>query len=230
MNKRSVSVVMPTFNEEQAVEQVIDDIHDNLKGFDVEVVIVDSSKDRTPELAAAKGARVIDQEPQGHGVALRAAIQNASNEIVLTADCDNTYPMEFLKPLVEMLEDDGLDLISCNRLTKQLGKEMPAANRLANWGFAFMVRVFYGISVHDVSTGMFCIRKSAFDRIVWETNFAFPCELIVRSAQAGHKIKEIDIPYRIRVGEVTLHRWRSGKAYVSCILNYKLGFNITRVT
>ena len=227
---RKISVVMPTFNEELAVEQVIDDIHKNLEGFDVEVVIVDSSKDKTPELAEAKGARVISQAPQGHGVALRAAIANASHDTVITADCDNTYPMEFLTPLANMLDDEGLDLISCNRLTKELGKEMPAANRLANWGFAFMVRLFYGINVHDVSTGMFCIRKSAFDEIEWETNYAFPCELIVRSAKAGQKTKEIDIPYRIRVGEVTLHRWRSGRAYVSCILKYKFGFNITQVT
>jgi glycosyltransferase involved in cell wall biosynthesis len=169
---------------------------------------------------------VYEQKPQGHGIALRKAIQSAKHDIVITSDCDNTYPMEFIPRLVKMITEDGYDIISCNRLNKGLGKEMPAMNKFGNWMFAFLVRLLYGIRVHDVTTGMFCMKRTVAQNIPWETNYSFPCEIVVRSNKLGYKYTEIDIPYRIRIGEVTLNKWRSGKAYIRCIFNYRFNLKI----
>jgi glycosyltransferase involved in cell wall biosynthesis len=156
-------------------------------------------------------------------VALRSAIAAAQHDIIITTDCDNTYPMEFIPRLVDMVQNQGYDLVSCNRLTSQLGSEMPWLNRLGNKLFALMVRLLYRIPVHDVTTGMFAIKRRLANTILWETNYSFPCELIVRSVRANFEHKEIDIPYRLRIGEVTLNRWRSGKAYLRCIMKYRFG-------
>jgi glycosyltransferase involved in cell wall biosynthesis len=225
-NKATLSVVMPSYNEEGAIGPMIESVRRHTADYDTEIVVVDSSRDKTPAIAAKLGARVISQKPQGHGIALRTAIREARNDIIITTDCDNTYPMDYIPMLVEMLMTQGYDLISCNRLHSQLGNEMPASNKLANRGFAFMVRLLYGIKVHDVSTGMFCMKRSVNDTIQWETNYSFPCEMIIRSNLAGFRHKEVDIPYRIRTGEVTLNKWRSGKAYLRCIFNYRFNLNI----
>jgi glycosyltransferase involved in cell wall biosynthesis len=225
--KIKVSVVMPTLNEEKAIPVMVEQIRKHTADYDTEIVVVDSSTDRTPEVARELGCRVIQQPKQGHGVALRSAIAAAQHDIIITTDCDNTYPMEFVPKLVDLLQNQGYDLVSCNRLTKQLGTEMPFMNKLGNKAFALMVRLLYGIPVHDVTTGMFALKRKLANTILWETNYSFPCELIVRSVRGGFQHKEIDIPYRLRIGEVTLNRWRSGKAYLRCILKYRfnLGFN-----
>ncbi len=220
-DRLKVSIVMASFNEEKAIGKMIEQIKKYTKEYDTEILIVDSSKDKTPEIAKKMGAKVIWQEPRGHGIALRTAINEAKGDYIITTDCDNTYPMEYIPVVMKLLTEDGFDLISCNRLTRQLKKEMPFSNKVANKGFAFLVRVLYGIETRDVTTGMFGMKKKVKQDIKWETNYSFPCEIIVRTVKSGFKHKEIDIPYLIRVGEVTLNKWRSGKAYVRCIVNYR---------
>jgi hypothetical protein len=73
---------------------------------------------------------------------------------------------------------------------------------------------------------MFAMTKKLSQEILWETNYSFPCELIIKAHMNEFKHKEIEIPYKLRVGEVTLNKWKSGKAYLKCIFNYKFALNI----
>ena len=222
MSRLKISIVMPTFNEEQALPLVVADIRKNTEAYDTEILIVDSSKDGTAAIAQGLGVKVISQPPKGHGIALRTAIQSASGDYIVTADCDNTYPMDRIPDFIDLLSTQGFDLVSGNRLgTGDVKRAMPGANLWANRSFAFVVRMLYGIPTHDVTTGMFGFRRQAAQSIDWETNYSFPSEIIIRSHLAGLRYKEIPISYQPRVGEVTLHRWRSGKAYVKCFLKYR---------
>ena len=220
-----ISVVMPTMNEEGAVGKVVADALRHGAPWGPEVVVVDSSRDRTPEMAAAGGARVIRQEPRGHGLALRAAMREAAGDVVVTTDCDDTYPMEYIPHFMELIERGGYDAVSGNRIHRG-NKAMPFANRAANSLFAFLVRLLYGIPAHDVTTGMHAFRREVIHAIPWETNYSFPAELIIKTVKKGYRWKEIDIPYRERIGEVTLNRWRSGKAYLRFIIGYRLGLTL----
>ena len=217
-----ISIVMPTFNEAQALPLVVADIRKYTQAYDTEILIVDSSKDTTRVVAESLGVKVISQPPQGHGIALRTAILAASGDFIVTADCDNTYPMDRLPDFIDLLDREGYDLVSGNRLgTEEVRKAMPYSNFWANRSFGFVVRMLYGIRTHDVTTGMFGFRRSAAHAVAWETNYSFPAEIIIRSHLAGLRYKEVPIAYRLRVGEVTLHRWRSGKAYLKCFLKYR---------
>lgn len=220
----NVSVVMPTMNEEAAIGKVIGDALKHSAPWDPEIVVVDSSSDRTPEIASALGARVIRQEPRGHGLALRAAMRAARGDVVITTDCDDTYPMQYIPQFMHVIEREGYDAVSGNRINR-LNKAMPIANRLANRSFAGLVRLLYRIPTHDVTTGMHAFRRHVIHSIPWETNYSFPCELIVKAVQRGYRWRELDIPYRERIGEVTLNRWRSGKAYIRCIMKYRFGLH-----
>lgn len=219
-----ISVVMPTMNEEQAVEKVIGDARVHGAPWNPEIVLVDSSTDRTPQIAESMGARVIRQPPQGHGRALAAAMRAASGDVVITTDCDDTYPMHAIPRVMSLIEKDGFDAVSGSRMHRG-NRAMPLANRAANWLFAFLVRRLYGIPVHDVTTGMHAFRREVIHSIAWETNYAFPAELIIKTVERGYRWRELDIPYRERTGEVTLNRWRSGKAYLRFIIGYRLHFD-----
>ncbi len=222
-----VSMVMPTFNEEKALPIVVKDIRKYTREYDTEILIVDSSTDNTPSIAGDLGVKVITQPPRGHGIALRTAILSASGDYIITADCDDTYPIEEVPRFINLLTEGGFDIVSGNRLgLREVRKVMPWANLLANRSFACIVRLLYGIQTHDVTTGMFGFRRNAVGSVSWESNYSFPAELIIRSKLCGFRYKEIPIPYRMRVGEVTLNRWRSGKAYLLCFLKYKFNMKI----
>ena len=222
-----LSVVMATMNEEEAVADVIRDVLTFNSKWDPEIVVVDSSTDRTPEIAKKLGARVILQEPQGHGVALRKGMFEAKGDVIVTTDCDGTYPVELIPLFVEMIEKEGYDVVSGNRMNRY-NRSMPFLNRAANRIFAILVRMIYRIPTHDVTTGMHALRREVVRSINWETNYSFPVEIIVRTVENGYRWQEVEIPYRERVGEVTLHRFRSGRAYMRFILGHRFSRGKTR--
>jgi len=224
MPNSTVSVVTITLNEERAIGKVIADI--KAAAGDCEIVVVDSSSDRTPEIAESMGARVIRQEPRGYGVAMRTALLSGEGDIVITTDCDDTYPMHMIPEFVAGIEE-GYDIVSGSRLAGCLKPaHMPFVNWFGNWLFAAMTSTLYGFRTTDVTTGMRAYRKEVLHSIEWETNYALPAELVIRPHLAGRRIKEIAIPYRERVGDITLNKWRSGKAFLRGIAKYRFGWEI----
>src|SRR5215210_2041783 len=108
-----LTVSMITMNEERAVAKVIGDIR--RVAPDAEILLVDSSKDRTAEIAESLGCRVIRQfPPQGYGPAMDRAVREASGEVVITLDCDDTYPVEEIPHLLSLVEQ-GFDLVNTTR-------------------------------------------------------------------------------------------------------------------
>jgi len=216
-----LSVVMASKNESQSIVGMIEEIR-KYSPEDTEIILVDSSTDDTPELARKLGAKVITQKPQGHGMALKRALNEASGDIVITSDCDLTYPMDRIPEFMKLI-DEGYDLVSGCRMTQELKKEMPWANKIANYTFALIVRVLYGINTHDVTTGMFAMKKD-YAHTEWKGNRTLPAEIIIRSDLMKKKHLEVPIAYKIRVGETTLQRWQSGKAYLRCFFYWKFGW------
>ena len=79
-----------------------------------EIFIVDSSRDRTAEIAEELGCRVFKQfPPRGYGPAMERAVRDAGGDVVITLDCDDTYPVEAIPTLVSLIEG-GFDLVNMN--------------------------------------------------------------------------------------------------------------------
>lgn len=202
-----LTVSMITMNEERAVAKVIGDIR--RVAPDAEVLLVDSSKDRTAEIAQELGCRVIKQfPPRGYGPAMDRAVREAAGDIVITLDCDDTYPVEVIPQLVALI-DEGFDLVNTTR-TWRRPKAMPFANFLANRLFALGARVLHGLKTTDVHSGMRAYRKSMIDAVTWNPQGpALPVDMYVVPFRRGFKVTEIPIDYRERIGETTLHRFSS---------------------
>lgn len=218
-----VSIVMPTMNEEKSITKVVNDIK-KYAPLDSEILIVDSSKDKTVEIAKEMGVKVIQQQPCGPGKALIEAIVRASGDIVITTDCDDTYPMEDIPKFIELM-NQGYDIISGSRMHKG-NRAMPLTNKFGNWFFAVMTRILYGIKTTDVTTGMRAYKRAVAQSMKWETNYAFPVEIVIRAVRNGFKFKEVKIGYHERIGTPTLNKWRSGKAYIYTILKYKFNLKL----
>lgn len=212
MNKEhlfhNVCVAMISKNEEGAVAGVIEDIKKHLPGADI--LIVDSSEDRTAEIAMEHGARVIKQyPPKGYGPAMGRALLSPEKEIIVTQDCDRTYPAEVLPVLVGLIEQ-GYDLVGTSRLSRGKPAHMPLANYLANKMFNIIASVVFFRRIRDVHSGMRAYRRSLLQSIQWHLNAsALPVELILKPMRKKYKVIEIPIDYRPRIGETTLDRWNS---------------------
>ena len=205
--KLSCTVGMLSMNEESAVGRVIDQIREHAP--DAEILLVDSSKDRTPEIAQEKGARVIRQvPPRGYGPAMDALLYGATGDVVITMDCDGTYPAERIRDLRALVEG-GADLVNGSR-TRHRPVSMPFTNFLANRVFATAANLAHGVHTTDVHSGMRAYRTSMLRSIdVDPAGPALPVELLVVPATSGFRVVDVEIPYHHRIGVSSLQRWQS---------------------
>ena len=206
----SITVAMISMNEENAVRKVIEDIKTVIAGLDAEILVVDSSKDRTPEIAAAAGARVVRQfPPQGYGRAMGRALSEGRGDVVITLDCDDTYPADRIPELARMVLDGSTDLVNASRLESRPAT-MPLENYLANWLFAFVSWILLGVKTTDVHSGMRAYRRTMLEKITFDPNGpALPVDLLLKPALLGYRIREVFIPYNDRIGVTTLKKWES---------------------
>ncbi|MDS0284228.1 dolichyl-phosphate hexose transferase [Haloarcula onubensis] len=210
-----LAVVMGTYNEAEAIATVLEDIERVTDGR-AEVTCVDGSSDRTPEIAREHGATVIEQEPQGYGVAVRKAVLTPERPVVVTTDCDDTYPMERLPDFLEEI-NDGADVVSGDRLYDG-ADEMPGLNKLGNELFALLASVAMGERVHDTTTGMRAYRREVVQKIRWTENTGLSAELLMRPLMRGYDVRERPIEYDERTGETKLDPFEGGAAIAGSIL------------
>jgi glycosyltransferase involved in cell wall biosynthesis len=204
----NLTVAMITMNEEKAIGKVIGDIRRFAPH--AEILVIDSSKDRTAEIAEEMGARVIKQfPPKGYGPAMDLALRSGTGKVVVTLDCDDTYPAEDIPRLASLVLDHGYDLVDGSRL-KGKPKAMPWLNYLANWGFAFMASMLFRRRVTDLHSGMRAYRRSMIDELQYKPKgAALPVELLLRPLKMGKKLKVVYIDYRERVGTSTMRPLQS---------------------
>lgn len=213
---------MITMNEEKAIAVVVEKIRQFAPG--AEILIVDSSKDKTPEIAESLGVKVIRQfPPKGYGPAMDLALRSASGDVVVTMDCDDTYPADRIADLAKYIEGGEYDLVDGSRLESK-PKAMPLLNYLANWGFAFFASVLYLKKITDLHSGMRAYRKSMIDRLKYEPRgAALPVLLLLKPLRLGYKVKFEFIEYFERVGVSTMRPLESAWWTLKRIFSARFG-------
>ncbi len=198
-----LTVAMITLNEEKAVEKVIASIQSVVP--DAEVLVVDSSTDATAEIAESLGARVIKQYPPiGYGPAMETALRSASGSVVVTLDCDDTYPTERIPQLAGLVLKEGWDVVDGCRLEKR-PRAMKLQNYIGNWLLAAVASVLFGKRLRDLHSGMRAYRASMLKELRFDAKGpALPVELLLRPLKSGYKVEVVPIEYRLRIGESTM--------------------------
>ncbi|MFB6177981.1 MAG: glycosyltransferase, partial [Halobaculum sp.] len=154
------------------------------------------------------------------GEAVREAVLAPERPVVVTTDCDDTYPMEALPEFLERI-NEGHDVVSGDRL--YYGAEpMPAFNRFGNAAFALLASVLLGRRLHDVTTGMRAYRRELLHEIEWTENTGLSAELLMRPVGRDYDVIEEPITYRERAGETTLDPIEGGAAIAKSILRVGL--------
>lgn len=220
-----ISVVIPCLNEEEAVGRVVEQALEGIRrsGRTGEVVVVDNaSTDRSAEVAAEHGARVVSEQRRGYGSAYLAGLAGARGEYIVMGDADETYPLQELGPFVDKLEA-GDDLVIGSRFEGTIhGDAMPFLNRfVGNPILTGMLNLLFGVKVSDAHCGMRAIRKDALPALeLHSTGMEFASEMVFKAYRRGLTVSEIPIDYYPRVGESKLNRFGDAWRHVRFMLLY----------
>lgn len=217
-----ISIVMPCLNEE---ESVADCVRQALAGIEKaklqgEVIIVDNgSTDRSAELAAAAGARVVQHPEKGYGQALRRGFREARGRYVMMGDCDGTYEFGELAPMLAPLQD-GYEMVIGNRLVNPAPGAMPWVHRFIGTPLiSFVLRFFTGARIRDSQCGIRAMKKEALDRLELRSpGMELASEMILKAMRKGVRMAEVPVPYYARAGESKLSTLRDGWRHIKFLL------------
>lgn len=200
MLDKRITVAMITMNEEGSVASVIKSIQNIVP--EAEILIIDSSRDQTPVIAESLGVKVIRQfPPRGYGPAMERALREGTREVVVTLDCDDTYPVEMIPEIASLVLEGGYDLVDGSRL-KSKPQAMPWLNYFANAFFAAIASLVFFRRLTDLHSGMRAYRRSMIDSLHFEADgAALPVELLLKPILRGFKVGTVFIDYRERVGQ-----------------------------
>lgn len=198
--KGHVAVLIPCYNEELTVGEVIDDFRRVLPGASI-YVYDNNSSDRTAQVAREHGAQVRFEPRQGKGVTVRQMFRDIEADCYLLVDGDSTYPADAAPALINPILAGEADMTVGDRLSNgsyAQENQRPFhdfGNNLVRW----LIRLMYGYAFHDVMTGY-----RAFSRVfvrslpVVSRGFQLECEISIHAVDKGWRIKEVPIDYRDR--------------------------------
>jgi len=216
-----VTIIIPAMNEERGIGLTLGELRQVLN--DPYYIVVDgNSVDETAEIARRMGARVIAQEGRGKGKAIAQALEyvNSDTRYVVFIDADFTYPAEYIPKMIETLEANmDVGMVTGNRFNERfILKNMNNAYYLGNRFLALMQHVLNGVKLRDPLTGLRVVRWDVLKD--WEPKskgFDVETELNYYIEKNGHRIVEIPIHYRKRLGEKKL-KLRHGFAILKRML------------
>jgi glycosyltransferase involved in cell wall biosynthesis len=217
-----VTVVIPCLNEEDNIEACVRTAREVMAESEIrgEVLVVDNaSEDRSAELAAAAGARVVMEPRRGYGSAYRAGFAVARGRYIVMADADLTYDFREIPRFVEHL-DDGAELVMGDRMDHIQPGAMPWLHRyVGNPVLTGVLNLFFRTGIKDAHCGMRALRREVLPRLdLRTTGMEFASEMVIRASKARLEIREFPIEYHPRGGESKLSSFRDGWRHLRFLL------------
>lgn len=186
---KKVIAVIPAYNEEKTVAQVV---KKTKKYVDKVIVVDDCSKDKTGELAKAAGAEVVRHKMnRGVGSAVRTGFSKALKEnaaVVVRIDADDQHKPEDIPRFLEAMKTADF-VIGYRNIS-----EYPAIKRLGNWGLRGLTNMICGTHLKDTESGFKAIKAKLLKKMKLTGNrYEIEAETVYEAAKNNAKIKEIPI-------------------------------------
>jgi glycosyltransferase involved in cell wall biosynthesis len=200
-----LSVVIPVYNEESTIEEVVSKVQavSLPGGLSREIVVVnDGSKDRTADILSRFGGQagiaVVHQSHQGKTAALLTGFKKATGDILLIQDADLEYDSHQYPKLLQPILDGRAEVVYGSRFLGRIDGMEPInrwANEISNRTFRFL----YGVDLTDINTCYKVFTRRVLEgMVITSRNFAFETEFTVKLFYRGYTIKEVPIDYTAR--------------------------------
>lgn len=206
-----LSIVIPALNEELTIDQFIDWCRQGIAeaGVTAEVLIVDSSDDRTTERALAAGARVLHTPRRGLGRAYKDALPFVRGRYMILGDADCTYDFRELRPFLDRFEE-GYEFIMGSRFKGHIeAGSMPWLHRrLGTPITTWMLNRVYSSKFSDIHCGMRGITTAAFRSMgLRSDSWEYASEMVLKSVRMGLRTTEVPVQFlKEPEGRVSHHK------------------------
>lgn len=199
-----VSIIIPAFNEENGIGEVIREIPRELV---TEIVVVNNaSTDDTEKIARAEGATVLREPTPGYGRACLKGINYLKQSdlrphIVVFLDADHSDYPEEMRELIRPIEEGTADLVIGSRaLGKKEHGSMTPQQVFGNWLATRLLRILYGVRFTDLGP----FRAIRFDKLLeldmQDKTYGWTVEMQLKAAKMGFRCTEVPVRYRRRIG------------------------------
>jgi len=198
-----ISVVIPVFNEELTIGNVIERLTAVMQkiGFKYEIIVVDDrSEDKSLEISKSQGVKVFSlKKHMGKGYALRAGFAKAKGEIITTIDSDGSHRPEELPQLLTPILQNKADLIIGSRYLSQKPVATKKLNAVGVQLFNFLIKILTRVEISDSQSG-YRVMKSVVlrDMRLKSGEYEIESEMLVKIARRGFKVGEVPISFEQR--------------------------------
>jgi glycosyltransferase involved in cell wall biosynthesis len=198
-----VIVMIPAYNEEQSIGEVINKIP-KLESHKISILVInDGSTDKTEEISRSLGAIVINNPKNlGLGASLKIGLNEAVSlgaDIIVNIDADGQYNAEDIPKLIEPIINKQADLVLANRFS-QMNYKMPLIKRWGNRFTSWFVRKLSNTNVQDCQTGFRAISRRLAEtlKVLLKGGYTYTQEMIIHAKFNGFEIVEIDTVFNAR--------------------------------
>ncbi len=225
-----VSVVVPSYNEERGIGQVLDQLHEVLgsDGVPHEIIVVDDgSDDDTARVAeqSGKATRVLrHRSNRGYGAALKTGIRHARFPTIAITDADGTYPNGEIPRLLARLASGNFDMVVGARTGANVA--LPLIRRPAKRVLGSLASYVVGEPIPDLNSGLRVFRRDVAERLyeVLPDGFSFTTTITVGMMTNGYLVGYEPIDYHARIGRSKIRPVRDTLNFVQLILKMALYF------
>lgn len=200
MKKSDLLIIIPAFNEEDSIQNVIDNLQSNFPQFDY-IIVNDGSKDRTGQICRKQGYPMLDL-PVNLGLAgafqtgLKYAYQQGYKKAV-QFDADGQHLPEYIQALADQI-DQGYDLVIGSRFVNQ--KKNWSLRMLGNRLIAGAIRLTTGKDITDPTSGMRMFNSKLIKEFAQNINYAPEPDTVSYLIRHGVKVKEVQVTMQERQG------------------------------
>lgn len=228
-----VSVVIPAYNEEDAIAETVQTVRRTLTEAgesEVEIIVVDDgSTDRTGDIAAENGAKVLRKlQNMGYGNSLKLGIRAASHDVVIITDADGTYPIGQMPTLLARYRQ-GFNMVVGARTGEHYRESVIKSplRRVLKW----LVEFTAGRRIPDINSGLRVFSKAEaipfFDHL--SEGFSFTTSITLGYMLRMKYVDYIDVPYHKRVGKTKVKLFRDSLRTLQFIVQAILYYNPMKI-
>ena len=223
------SIIVPAYNEEEAIEKVIAALKRGLSQGCELIVVNDGSTDKTGEiLKKTPGIKTIHHpENLGYGAAIKSGVSAAEGEYILIIDADGTYPPESIPQLIE--QKDNYDMVVGARIG--IKREIPFLRRPPKWVLNRLARYLTGTKIPDLNSGLRIIKKEIFKRFlhILPDGFSITSTITLALLANRYRVKYLPINYYKRKGKSKIRPIKDTVNFAQLILKTALYFNPLKI-
>jgi len=197
-NKKTVSIVLPAFNEEKSISKFIKEIK-NLKVFDEIIAINNNSTDRTRQAIQENNVSYYFEKKKGFGASLKKGLDNSKSELIIICEPDGSFNSSDCIKLLELSKK--YDAVFTTRTNSEMNFYLKYGNKLYA---KILCLLFNGPSLTDVGSSYRLIKRSDYNKFKKKLKYhgpEFQIELTINLINQNLKIIEIPIYYGKRIGK-----------------------------